>query len=240
MSFSLTPGRNEDVLDLTNKIGIGNSKDISLFQSQLNRRPNTSGWNFKAGDILNIPDAKRVKRNLITHYGCLTVADIEASLTYIGQENRKAQNNQMMVECLLSSLTEPCFYKISNEEKKYTHANEPSAALLHKLLMQKAIIDTRATTYKFRSSLNNLPTYMGTINSDIELFNHHVKNAKEGLNSRGEVVNDLILKLFQGYKAAADTNFVAYIQKKEEDYMDEQDKDIEPEALMQLALNKFA
>ena len=101
MSFSLTPGRNEDVLDLTNKIGIGNSKDISLFQSQLNRRPNTSGWNFKAGDILNIPDAKRVKRNLITHYGCLTEADIEASLTYIGQENRKAQNNQMMVECLL-------------------------------------------------------------------------------------------------------------------------------------------
>ena len=81
---------------------------------------------------------------------------------------------------------------------------------------------------------------MGTINSDIELFNHHVKNAKEGLNSRGEVVNDLILKLFQGYKAAADTNFVAYIQKKEEDYMDEQGKDIEPEALMQLALNKFA
>ena len=81
---------------------------------------------------------------------------------------------------------------------------------------------------------------MGTINSDIELFNHHVKNAKEGLNSRGEVVNDLILKLFQGYKAAADTNFVAYIQKKEEDYMDEQGKDIEPEALVQLALNKFA
>ena len=67
MSFSLTPGRNEDVPDLTNKIGIsafrtgiaslqisfdGNSKDISLFQSQLNRRANTSGWNFKAGDIL--------------------------------------------------------------------------------------------------------------------------------------------------------------------------------------------
>jgi len=116
MSFSLTPGRNGDVLDLTNKIGISafrtgivslqmsfdeNSKDISLFQSQLNRRANTSGWNFKAGDILNTPDAKGVKRNLITHYGCLTEADIEASLTYIGQEKRKAQNNQMMVECLL-------------------------------------------------------------------------------------------------------------------------------------------
>ena len=74
----------------------------------------------------------------------------------------------------------------------------PSTALLYKILIQKAIIDTRATTYKFRISLNNLSTYMGTVNSNIELFNHHVKNAVEGLSSQGETVNDLCMKLFQG------------------------------------------
>ena len=143
----------------------------------------------------------------------------------------------MMVECLLASLTEVCFYKISNEESKYMVNKVPSAALLYKLLMQKAIIDTGATTYKFRTSLNNLSTYMGTVNSNIELFNHHVKNAEEGLSARGETVNDLCMKLFQGYKACVDTNFVDYINKKEEDYLD--GADVKSESLMQLVLNKY-
>ena len=91
----------------------------------------------------------------------------------------------------------------------------PSVALLYKLLIHKSIMDTRATTYKFRTSLNNLSTYTGTVNSNIELFNHHVKNTAEGLSSRGEKVNDITMKLFQGYKAYVNTNFVDYINKKE-------------------------
>lgn len=57
--------------------------------------------------------------------------------------------------------------------------NKPPVVLLFKSLAQKAIIDTRATTYKFRISLNNLSTYMDTIDSDIKLFDHHVKNTTE-------------------------------------------------------------
>ena len=33
---------------------------------------------------------------------------------------RAAQNNQTMLECILSSLTEACFYKICNEDTSYT------------------------------------------------------------------------------------------------------------------------
>ena len=78
---------------------------------------------------------------------------------------------------------------------------------------------------------------MGTINSNIELFNLHVKNAKEGLTARGESVNDLLLKLFKGYKATADTNFVEYMKKKEEAYLE--GKGFDADELMQLALNKY-
>jgi len=52
-----------------------------------------------------------------------------------------------------SILSEGFFLKISNEEKKYTvellqsKVKVKSAALLYKLLIQKAIVDTRATTY---------------------------------------------------------------------------------------------
>ena len=55
----------------------------------------------------------------------------------------------MAVEYLLTSLTEGYFLKISNEKEKCTENLVKSAALLYKVLMKKAIVDTRATTYQF-------------------------------------------------------------------------------------------
>lgn len=125
--------------------------------------------------------------------------------------------------------------QISNEEKRYTYNGESSAALHYNILIQKGVIDTRATTYEFRISLKNLATYMDTVNSDIKFFNHHVKNTTEGLNLRGEVVNDLQMKLFQGYKAASDSNFIDHINKKKDEYMNGINY-IEFDVLIQLTL----
>ena len=183
------------------------------------------------------PRLQKSKKNLIAKYGYLTEEDIESSLTYFGDETRQVQNNQMMVECMLASVTKNCFYKISNEEKRYTYNGESSAALHYNILIQKGVIDTRATTYEFRISLKNLATYMDTVNSDIKVFNHHVKNTTEGLNLRGEVVNDLQMKLFQGYKAASDSNFIDHINKKKDEYMNGINY-IEFDVLIQLTLKK--
>ena len=61
---------------------------------------------------------------------------------------------------------------------------------------------------------------------------------KEGLKARGQTIDDLTLKLFRGYKAASDSKFVDYIEKKEESHLD--GETVEDDALMQLALNKYA
>ena len=82
--------------------------------------------------------------------------------------------------------------------------------------MVKAIIDTRATTYQFRSELNTLEVYMDTVGSNIELFNLHVGNARMGLTTRDQSADDLILNLFKGCRAAADSQFVKYIETKKE------------------------
>jgi len=120
----------------------------------------------------------------------------------------------MMVECHQTFITEGCFYKISNEDPKYTIYGTKSAVFLFKLLMTKVIIDTRATTYQFRVDLGSLDTYIANIGSNIELLNLHVKKSHEGLKTRGKTVDDLILKLFTGYKAVADSEFVEYIETK--------------------------
>ena len=259
VAFALTPGaiNASNIINLSSKTGIlafnqattslaipfdGNSKDVNLLQSPLDRRATNAGWNAGTGNILMIADSSKENKNILTEYGCLTEKEIKASLTFLDTPSRQAQNNQMMVECLLASLTEGCFLKISNEKNKYTielptKAKVKSAALLYKLLIQKAIVDTRATTYQFRSSLDNLENYMGIANSNIELFNMYVKNSREGLIARGETVDDLIMELFKGYKATSDTKSVEYIDKKKEAYLD--GKDFEPDELMQVALNKY-
>ena len=106
------------------------------------------GWNKDTGDIILIKDNEIDLRNIITEYGCLTTRTLEADTdTWIDKETRKAQNNHMMVECMMASITEACFYNISNEDAKYKQKGVKVASLLFKLLMAKAIADTRATTY---------------------------------------------------------------------------------------------
>ena len=58
---------------------------------------------------------------------------------FVGISNRKAQNNHMMVECMLASIDEAYFYKISNEHENYTVQYVKVASLLYKLLMAKKI-----------------------------------------------------------------------------------------------------
>jgi hypothetical protein len=65
------------------------------------------------------------------------------------------------------------------------------AALLFKLLMQKAIIDTHATANLLRKNLSSLNIYMTMVKSNIEQFNKYVKVNWEGLKAHGESCNDL-------------------------------------------------
>ena len=56
----------------------GDSKNINMFQSQLQRRIEMCGWDKDSGDIILIKDNKNDLRNLITEYGCLTARTLEA------------------------------------------------------------------------------------------------------------------------------------------------------------------
>ena len=109
--------------------------------------------------------------------------------------------------------------------------------MLYKLLMSKAQVDTVATNYQFKSRVANLENYMSNVNSNIEMFNSHVKDAKERLSVRGHIASNLIMELFKGYKVAADHEFVNYIKTREDRYLE--GEDLTDNLLMQLALNKY-
>jgi hypothetical protein len=80
--------------------------------------------------------------------------------------------------------------------------------------MQKAVIDTHATSSLLRENLSNLDTYMSTVKSNIKEFNKYVKVNWEGLTACGKNCDDLMINLFKGYQNASDHEFVHYIKQK--------------------------
>jgi hypothetical protein len=125
-----------------------------------------------------------------------------------------------------------------SEADKYTVEGKESGPLLFKLLMQTAVVDTVATAEFYRANLSSLDTYIATVDSNIEIFNQYVKTQLAGLKARGETTNDLLTNLFKAYLNVSDEAFVRYIELKKIAFEDGQN--IKPDALMSLALNKYA
>ena len=59
----------------------------------------------------------------------------------------------------------------------------------------------------------------------------------DGLRSRGETTQDLLINLFKGYMACSDREFVAYIKRKQDGF--EEGADVEPDQLMKNAADKY-
>jgi hypothetical protein len=192
-----------------------------MFCEALSKRANKSGWNLAGADIIMTNDSSTpaIQRNIITEYSRLTVAEITAAVEgWITNESRRAQNNMQMFTCIMASLTKEGRIKILAEQDKY-HVGQGAnrhacAALLFKLLMQKAVIDTRATASLLRENLSSLNTYMSMVKSNIEQFNKYVKVNWEGLKARGESCDDLMINLFKGYQSASDHEFIRYTKQK--------------------------
>jgi hypothetical protein len=259
VEFALSPGQFHaaQLIDYSTSTGIkvwneataalnfnfsAQANEVNKFCERLNDRAEKQGWKATGADIITIPDASGTNRNLIKEYGRLTFEEIRNHVDgYAANNTRQAQNNFQMYHCIMNSLTDEGQQKILAEQSKY-HTGEgndsrPSGPLLFKLLMQKAIIDTRATASILRENLSSLDTYMATINSNIENFNKYVKTNYEGLRARGERCDDIMINLFKGYMCASDSEFVRYMRQKKDHYDD--GNDMTPEELMTLALNKY-
>jgi hypothetical protein len=143
-----------------------------------------------------------------------------------------------MLLCIKESLSEAGKLKILSEANKWKANGVESGPMLFKYIMQKAVVDTRATSSFFRENLTSLDSYITTIDSNIELFNQYVHVNQDGLRARGETTDDLVINLFKAYLNVADQNFVEYIKTKKNAY-DEGTTNLEPETLMTFALNKY-
>ena len=231
---SATAKLEEDLFDCT-------ADDLYAFLKALKDRAREFGWDEQGVGIMSIPDdpANPVNfRSLIDHHGEITIDDLMAfEQTYVGAQNRSAQDSAQLYRCLMASISKEGKRKILVWEDQYTINGLGSGNLLLKIIVRESHLDTNATSASIRTKLTDLDKYLPTIGHDIVKFNTYVKLLIDGLRSRGETTQDLLINLFKGYMACSDREFVAYIKRKQDGF--EEGADVEPDQLMKNAADKY-
>ena len=222
-------------------------ENMHHFLKLLEYRAQENGWDDYVSGILWIPedaaDPTSELHYLPKEYGRVTLDQITAfEQTYLGTQQRVAQDAYMLFKCLMNSLSKEARMKIEAWENEYiieTNAgtNAPSGNLLLKVIIRESHLDTNATTQSIRMKLSNLDDHMLKISSDITQFNGYVKLLVRSLQARGQRAEALLTHLFKGYLAASDRSFVKYINDKKDRY--EEGEEMDADKLMQLADNKY-
>ena len=200
---------------------------LSLFLNSLKRRAQNFGWTSANGILQvtqSVANQRLPKHNLVTNYGEISPAMLlEYDRLYMTRNCRQAQDNHMLFECLMNSLTAAARQKLALREEDYLTDGTYSGPRLLKSIIKASRLDTNASTSMIRSRLGRLAEYMETIeNNNIETFNDYVREQVEALTARGEMSTDLLTNLFKGYSAVKDHKFVAYIDEKQSRYDDGQ------------------
>jgi hypothetical protein len=132
----------------------------------------------------------------------------------------------MLFQCIFASL-DTDFLKLVTTEALHYHIVDtrapqeppiPCGALLLKIIIMKAHVDTRATASFIRTALSSLDTKMMALDSDISKFNAYVKTQVIALEARGETTTDLLVNVFKGYETAQDLEFALFIKRKKDAY----------------------
>ena len=75
------------------------------------------------------------------------------------------------------------------------------------------------------------------LNSNFKIFNKYVKVNVDGMKTRGEIMDYLMINLFKAYQVVSDTKFLRCIKSKKDQYSDGDNK--LAGQLIKLALKKY-
>jgi hypothetical protein len=217
------------------------SEGLQTFLSLFSRRVTSANWDV---DVPVVNDANHHANgpwyNLITHHGQLDLIHLkEFSLTFIDSPTRAAQDNMMMAETLMESLSLVAIQKVMSWTTDWHLGpfNRPAALCLLKIIIRESYIDSNATIRILREQLSSLPVHLAKFSGRIPDLNQFVRTTVDQLAARGTSSSDLVANLFKGYLSSHDRTFVTYIEKKQEEF--DEGEDIQPNMLMTLADNKY-
>ena len=233
----------------------GNPDKTVLFLDRLLKRADDFQWKDTDQGIINFLNDAGEMVSLLKDYGCISNPEIRAQmLDCIGtgskSQSRKAQNNQMMAECIQNSISPSLeaklrIFKAQYIEEATNHDGDVESYVIAPCMLKKMLEivnhDCRASEMRIREDLDHLSQYMVVCKSDIPTFNSYFDGRIRQLQARGIDYDGAIQRLLGAYKTCSDKEFRTYINKKYEDYMDGSNGSSEwtTEDIMSFALSKY-
>jgi hypothetical protein len=159
------------------------SPNLQVFLDLLKTKSKVQGRSW----IFTVPvDINGVVTNhsLLRDYGVIPLASVAPdALNYANTQTKVAQDSFMLFQCIFASLGTEFLKTITTEAAHYHVANLsgateppiPCGALLLKVIIMRAQVDTRATASFIRTALSSLDTKIMALDSDISKFNAYVK-----------------------------------------------------------------
>jgi hypothetical protein len=211
--------------------------DLQVYLDLLKTKSKVQGWS-RTFTVPVEADGVTTNHSLLHNYGVISLESVALDVaTYVNAQSKVAQDSFMLFQCIFASLdTEfPLCHIIDTRDPQEPPI--PCGALLLKIIIRKAHMDTRATVSFIRTSLSSLDTKMMALDSDISKFNAYVKTQVIALEARGETTTDLLVNVFKGYETGQDSEFALFIKRKKDAY--DEGGYITVTSLMDAAENKF-
>ena len=223
--FALNPSK--AVLDLYDFAGVKDSKlyvtattalatkhdgtiaTLRIMLDELTLRSNEHGWD----SLLLIKDSKDKEHHLITANRMLTMEEITMTAdAYVDKSNRLAQDNHMMVTCILNSLTSKGAQALRDSQYSHLIGTTPCAPLLIKVLLLDCEVENASTNFFIREQMTKLDGKIATLDFDILTFNKHVQDLQRKLKQGGEESSDLFMHVMRAYLKCKDKDFLQDIK----------------------------
>jgi len=159
-----------------------------------------------------------------------------------GPRGRMAQEVQHMRDCILKSIDTSTKNELrTGLYNDYCYNGEINGLKLTKALIHAVLMDSAATEMSTRETLTRIPAYFKQEcnNSDIKMLHDHIKLNVLILQGFGKTSPDLLIYLFQAYKACADEPFGRTVERIQDDMVKGKGGYDDPKVVMKEALQSF-
>jgi hypothetical protein len=177
--------------------------------------------------------------SLITGYGLVSLEQVREHVAlYANSKTRATQDSAMFFLCLMASLSEEGRTRVRIWREDYTYGEHLSGALLLKVIIRQACVDTKASTRHIRAKFTRLNKTFIKMDHNVVKLNQYVRVWLDGLKSRGGTTSDLLDQLFKAYKTSPDQELAHYVATLRNRY--DEGEDITADELMKKVSKKYS
>ena len=159
--------------------------------------------------------------------------------TYVGNNSREDQDDQMLAIILENSLTEDAFLCIQADKTAFMVNGDISGIMMMKHILSESSVDSSIDPEVLRVQLSKADQKFLELDENVKVFNDWVKLIVNQLRQRGTASTDLLAHLFTAYLSSSNDEFRDYIIRQRDQMRDGTGPPLTYQLLMRRANDKM-